>query len=886
MMRKSLKSKVLSIMFCLCLLMFSCFMFSLNTTVAKADSGFVMTGGASVRMDTPSGIKYQATISESTYDASAEYGILIVPTDYLTKHDIQDKYIEKLTDAGYNNLAIVKTSPVQQKDGSYLLTGSIVNIYESNFNRAFTGIAFSVKDEVYTYATANDNSRSIMTVASRYLTATENPPSDDQKSKLIEIIGGKKIGAEEVNLSINEDMNYVGKIKFDAFLPSADDNFTVALMPEDSADYAKFTLSTTSSYEGVVRSELGNGWYSFTFDTQKINDYITVNSVRSDVITSISISNATDNVIIANVRNSALEIAKYSDAYVGSPTYFATSISAANDFDGDNYSLKVTAKAHSDSIGAQQRGKDNVIYVPFDGSVPTNGAVITWKAKVDKNSFVKLDESIPTINYTSFYKNGLLTNNATWFGNPATGVGTLTNSNEDANGWVTYTLTITKEQISTFFTEEGYVKLVCMNTGAVLFNNGNWTSSTSTGYEFYVDDFRVVTGEFVGAYVGNTTHFAVDYSNDANFTTSSDGSSLKVTAKAASSWFSSGNRNTNAAIYLPFSGSVPTSNVVVTWKAKVDTNSFKNIDGSVATTLDMKRFNEAAMLTNNITAFDKAKGETGTLTYTAGENGWVNYSLSISKEQIPVFFSTAGYFKLVCMNVVATVKDSNGGWTAASGIGYEFYVDDFNVQASEFLGSYVGNGKYFAVSYSNDANFVSSNDGSSLKVTAKAVAFGAVDGSGATGRMANIAIYLPYGNALPTTAMTVTWKVKLDRNSFIDCDDTQGVNTNVLNSYCSTFLKAGLLSVNSAAYETTGATLTVPTAEDANGWYSYSLSVPASDISKVFVQGTDGNYYLRLVCLNVGPALTNNSSNYGSWAAASTMGYDFYVDELTFTVNN
>ena len=885
MMRKCLKNKVLYVMLCLCLLMFSCFMFSLNTTVAKADSGFVMTGGASVRMDTPSGIKYQATISESAYDESAEYGILIVPTDYLTKHNIQDQYIEKLTATGYKNLAIVETSPVKQDDGSYLLTGSIVNIYESNFNREFTGIAFSVKDGVYTYATANDNSRSIMQVASRYLTATVNPPSYDQKTTLLDMIGGKRASAETLNVALNESADYVGKIKFDAFLPTADDNFTVALMPEDTADYAKFTLSSSSSFDGVVRAELGNDWYSFTFDTQKITDYTTVNSIHSDVITSLAITNASENVIIANVRNSELEIAKYS-ATVGSQTYFGTSLSDAYDFDGDNYALKVTAKAHSDSIGSDRRGKDTAIYIPYDGQVPTKDIVVTWKAKVDKNSFKKLDESIPTIDYTSFYKNGMLTNNITWFGNPATGVGTLTNSSEDANGWVTYTLSITKEQGSTFFTEDGYFKLVCMNTGAVLFNDGNWTSPTSTGYEFYVDDFKVVTGEFVGAYVGNSTHFAVDYSNDVNFTTNSDGYSLKVTAKAVSSWFSSGNRNTGAAIYLPYKGSVPTSNIVVTWKAKVDNNSFKNIDGSAATTLDMSRFNEAAMLTNNVTAFDKAKGETGTLVYTVGENGWVNYSLSISKEQIPVFFSTAGYFKLVCMNVVATVKDSNGGWTAASQIGYDFYVDDFEFVTGEFVGAYVGNSTYFALDYSNDSNYMTGTDGNSLKVSAKAVAFGAVPGGSGVGRMANLAIYLPYGNALPTTAMTVTWKVKLDRNSFIDCDDAQGVNTNVLNTYCSTFLKAGLLSVNSAAYETTGATLTAPTAEDANGWYSYSLSVPASDISKVFVQGTDGNYYLRLVCLNVGPALTNNSGDYGSWAAASTMGYDFYVDELTFTVNN
>ena len=87
---------------------------------------------------------------------------------------------------------------------------------------------------------------------------------------------------------------------------------------------------------------------------------------------------------------------------------------------------------------------------------------------------------------------------------------------------------------------------------------------------------------------------------------------------------------------MPFSGNLPTNDVTVIWKAKIDKNSFVTIDGTPATGINFnENFYKAAMLTNNAAFFG---ANSATLSYDAEDvNGWINYSLTIPKEDISKF---------------------------------------------------------------------------------------------------------------------------------------------------------------------------------------------------------------------------------------------------------
>lgn len=500
-------------------------------------------------------------------------------------------------------------------------------------------------------------------------------------------VNGNAINAKEFVTAKNETVNLIDTMKYDMALLGDNDLCITDLSKETfitvsgkGADkWMKFTLNIDPvDFDKFFTIDETNGIESFKLAMFNTNGYLGfVVDETSDYIksTGIGYSFYVDDMSFMNIENKEFE-----GSYVGSLSYFAVGLDVFEDYNGDGASLKVTAKAHSDNIGINARSSHTAIYLPYSGDIITNGVITaTWKAKIDKASFKKSDGSTPTIDYTNFYKCGLLTNNATWFGENSA---TLNYVAEDANGWVAYTLSITQEDFDKFIiTNNGltYFKLNCMNTSAALYNDSKWVSPSNTSYEFYVDDlsFATVSGEFIGTSVGSPSYFAVSYSQNSNFVTSDDGDSLKIIAKAHSDAIGANVRAQHTAIYMPFSGNLPTNDVTVIWKAKIDKNSFVTIDGTPATGINFnENFYKAAMLTNNAAFFGT---NSATLSYDAEDvNGWINYSLTIPKEDISKFIVELGgeyYFKLVCMNTGATLLN-NGNWTSPTSIGYEFYVDE------------------------------------------------------------------------------------------------------------------------------------------------------------------------------------------------------------------
>ncbi len=142
--------------------------------------GFSMVDGASVRLNSAKmGIRFMAEIG-ATYDADATYHVLIVPNEYLTLLNITGDYYtqlrEKLGENAY--IATMEAAPFQATaadaeqygltQGIYYVRGSLTTIAYNNMNTKFFGIAYSVKNGEYTYAsfTEGENVRSLVEISS------------------------------------------------------------------------------------------------------------------------------------------------------------------------------------------------------------------------------------------------------------------------------------------------------------------------------------------------------------------------------------------------------------------------------------------------------------------------------------------------------------------------------------------------------------------------------------------------------------------------------------------------------------------------------------------------------------------------------------------------
>ncbi len=134
--------------------------------------------GASVRISdsvSESGIRFTATVNKEYADLYNEFGIVIVPTDYLTETN------GVFTMAALDALAAhtVKYEKIKaelfqngENDSYYLFTGALKTVREENYERDFSAILYFIDNEGnVTYGTYNEekNSRSVSYVASKAL---------------------------------------------------------------------------------------------------------------------------------------------------------------------------------------------------------------------------------------------------------------------------------------------------------------------------------------------------------------------------------------------------------------------------------------------------------------------------------------------------------------------------------------------------------------------------------------------------------------------------------------------------------------------------------------------------------------------------------------------
>lgn len=161
-------------------------------SMAKADEIMIATqAGAGVRLDNPTGLRFESRVNKDLYDkavangAEITTGTIILPTDYLTEYGLNNANFNKynLDVLGIKYLDVVNEGWVNkdtaETDGYYKYYGSIVGIKEANLDREFSGIGYvTVKTDngeytVYSDYKAEHHSRSVQYVANAAIASGE-----------------------------------------------------------------------------------------------------------------------------------------------------------------------------------------------------------------------------------------------------------------------------------------------------------------------------------------------------------------------------------------------------------------------------------------------------------------------------------------------------------------------------------------------------------------------------------------------------------------------------------------------------------------------------------------------------------------------------------------
>ncbi|MGN1053622.1 MAG: hypothetical protein ACI4SH_09575 [Candidatus Scatosoma sp.] len=169
-----------------------------GTSLVSAE--MVMTQGASLYLKEESGLKFQYTIANYDGGANKNYGMLIVPYDYLDDAGITDltlntnDYVQALQAATLPNAPIIVENLQPSEAG--VVEYSIGRLIENNYAREFFGIGFEKTGEnSYLYATQNDNVRSVFEVANLALNKLhfgEWDSTDEKQAAEKELLAGKE----------------------------------------------------------------------------------------------------------------------------------------------------------------------------------------------------------------------------------------------------------------------------------------------------------------------------------------------------------------------------------------------------------------------------------------------------------------------------------------------------------------------------------------------------------------------------------------------------------------------------------------------------------------------------------------------------------------------
>ena len=195
--------------------------------------GFETTEGASVRLSTPTGIRFETKMDKAAYDylvatygvENVEVGTYIVPRNYLGLAAFAQYFADASNLEGEDYVKVINEGFYNEKtmeaDGYYLYYGSLVDILPHNYCTEFFGIGYiKITDGdneyvVYGGSDMDDYTRTIYYVSNRAYKDYENGTSSEQALKsYIDGVVSLVSGEEGIEIEI-EAQGYVSPYTVD-----------------------------------------------------------------------------------------------------------------------------------------------------------------------------------------------------------------------------------------------------------------------------------------------------------------------------------------------------------------------------------------------------------------------------------------------------------------------------------------------------------------------------------------------------------------------------------------------------------------------------------------------------------------------------------------------
>lgn len=433
------KSKLLvalTLAFCVCLSVFAFGKITVRADEQAVESTVTMLGGASIRLDENSGIKFTAKISGyNADDVSTSYGMIIMPYDFVGKYITDDTaYHANLNAKGVKYLDRICT-PFEY-NGEYFINYTMVDIKYSNYTREFIGVAYKKVGGEYTYATTNkaNNVRSVAQVALLAKEDTDkfNDYTDEQKAVIEKFITYSSVVGETV---ISDDFASGSLSGWDSYSATDDKYLTVV------GAGGTVAIRTTEEYQGIEEVKFAikvktntNEWIGNTFNDGNAYQSLIMLRCSSGQFNAVKATNFTAKTV-GSIVNSWITL-KYviTDANTAS-LYFAregeelTKVSdfttngidmqnakigfavAANiEFDLDNFVVKHSGGTTTETFDSADSIADTVFSKVSATSVEVYNPASTGKLLLNTGRYIKkLNSSLSPensfIRTTGYYTN-------------------------------------------------------------------------------------------------------------------------------------------------------------------------------------------------------------------------------------------------------------------------------------------------------------------------------------------------------------------------------------------------------------------------------------------------------------------------------------------------
>lgn len=435
------KSKLLvalTLAFCVCLSVFAFGKITVRADEQAVESTVTMLGGASIRLDENSGIKFTAKISGyNADDVSTSYGMIIMPYDFVGKYITDDTaYHANLNAKGVKYLDRICT-PFEY-NGEYFINYTMVDIKYSNYTREFIGVEYKKVGGEYTYATTNkaNNVRSVAQVALLAKEDTDkfNDYTDEQKAIIEKFITYSSVVGETVisddfasgSLSgwdsystdtVNKYLSVVGavgnvSIKTAKYTGISEVQFDIRARTS-TLDWIGATFNNDSVYGSPVMLRISNGQFSGMADKSEnftsksvgsiVNSWITLKFVITDA-NAASLYYAREGEELTKVSDFTTINIDMQNAKIG------IGVAASVEYDLDNFVVKHSGGTTTETFDSANSIADTVFSKVNATSVEVYNPASTGKLLLNTGRYIKkLNSSLSPedsfIRTTGYYTN-------------------------------------------------------------------------------------------------------------------------------------------------------------------------------------------------------------------------------------------------------------------------------------------------------------------------------------------------------------------------------------------------------------------------------------------------------------------------------------------------